>query len=379
MSVKKGDPLRRTYVDTITKNAKEFAGEIREAMTMLATIKPAVTPNTALTYFITETWAEKDMFGPELASQFQPSNPYNYMNNGDIVRIFTFAMCAPTWPVWVFSEPVIDALLMTDIPYNLLESSKVELPFEGMYIAVPRGKFKADVMDHAMDLDGFFLAKETINDDKAPKHVQGETLLIYMIFGKDNLKSVFACATRLNFRQLNREVLENLSDKFTEANAYWDEDHTEEPIPADTIEIASHITKLVVNFLLTYKFRYLNVQKVEPTLPKSRKKQVRLQRKRSLKPYTTIHLGQRTVSAREKAEKKSQENPSTRRKTGRHLCKGHWRTYWTLDPKGEHVHGTKTRVGTDGVKKTLHKIAHWIPPHWKGHGPVQNRRAHVTI
>ena len=252
--------------------------------------------------------------------------------------------------VWKLDEEAFDALLQTEPPYDLLEERLPRLPFPGLMLMLPEGthlKMPASMGQPERAFNGLLISEE----------VPGKLLRFYA-FRSDGT---------------NNPLLENDYAKLDLSVATIREQlEGDVALPTDTIESLTltdtgHAAfwRIILNLLLSLEHKHLVGQAITPKEPRARGAAARrFTKRKTLHPYTLVRLSQGIRDGQAARQAKSDTGPPAGRE---HLVRqlrrvrGHWRTYWVLNPDDEPViFASREKNG-----RMEYKVARWIPPFWR--------------
>jgi len=239
--------------------------------------------------------------------------------------------------VWKLDAEAYHALIETEIPIELLQSRLPKLPFSCALIILPEGQFietKSRNLPLPVKVTSILLAED----------VPGVKWRMFGIMDNEAFQKI--AYSRGNFDIRSGDVLAQM------------------PMYAEFGE--NRIWQLVFNLFLTLEHGQLQGQDIAPVAPdKGGKKGSKFDRHYSRRPYILVNLSKGASGGSSGGSGASSEVSETGRKAPvRHLVRGHWNSYWVLEPENRPIFGVKEREGA----KPLFRIAKWLPPEYRGSG-----------
>jgi len=267
---------------------------------------------------------------------------------GGMTRIvYCLLQCAPANAIWWMDEELVHTLMETDPPTDLVDWTNLRLPYPGLFLPFARDTaFRFTTSDGETDLrcEGMYLVEDMVRHPDTG--LDAPALMVVATsepYGLPKEPSIMSKLTRY------ASICEG--QPMPEATGSPDEVNN------------ARLIRFAVNFALAWRANYVATTLVRPAgLPTSAGKIKKLERQgRSTASRTIVTLGSRAMATRPRNVPGGEEGTDRAAATA-HWVRGHWRSYWTLDPKGAPTFGTKVRE--DG--KTLHRLAHWLLPFHRG-------------
>jgi hypothetical protein len=268
----------------------------------------------------------------------------NELDTIDVLVQFAVIQCAPFNAVWRIEPNTAKALLRTELPFDRFPFFP-RLPFQGLYLSLPKGIFQLENVNGGSlhDIEGFYLAEEHIWDSKA--QIWNECILVVGV--AENVDGVHPYYEKVfsYFFLFKDKPFEKSKDN-------------------DLVGI-SELIIIVVNLLWALHTKHLRQVAIEPRLPRSPgKRKKRSRQGLTMRPYSVVQL-----TEPRRASRSSQVPLNSRKQCLRPVVvRGHWRSYWVLDPNEETVLEVKERKRTKSTAKAkdlgqLHRVSRWIHPY----------------
>jgi len=289
---------------------------------------------------------------------------YNSLGKGSSesasVAAYNAAQCSrDNCPVWYVGDELARALVETEPP--VLEMAKVpQIPYKGLYLDLPTGLFQ--VFNEKTGLHpswGIYIVadKRPVDVTKYDVSDEWEHSLLVTVVGAVRRRIPITVERHLYDGTVLREDATSLDD----AIIYYPVYNGQGPRIDKTNTHFSGLReswRFVRNLLFALEngtFFLENIQPSASDFPKPRAQSRRrheasLQKKGKLRPYSVIRLSDAAKKHAKTVTVKKGSAPAG------HIRRGHWHSYWVLDPTGTKVFATKVR--TDG--KTLHKVYRWL-------------------
>lgn len=268
---------------------------------------------------------------------------------------FAFYKFRPHRVVWLISEDLAFALSNTDPPVERftdeLMANRFRLPYPGMYLVLPPVYDLQDPESGSHKVQGIYLAEDIVlTTQQFDDMVAGRPTPIVGAAPAIIASAIGECKGVLPGYVLNDTTASLTLSPVTRGGE----------VEYLTRPSAGHknTVQLVTNFLWALHSGYLSVEQKDSS---SRRQTIGRGGIKHVLPrsYTYVQLSEKV--RRDNAEKGAMRAEDVRHVRA-HLVRGHWHSYWVLNPEGRVF--TETRVSRTG--KTEHKVRIWLLPYYVG-------------